>query len=233
MSRVLRTSPRVAASPCGSRGLPLALALGLSSVLSSSAHAEHVLMATVLTKGRAAISIDGKQRALVVGATSPEGVKLVAADTRSALVEFEGRQIELHLDQRISGGFSTAPKAKALLLAPGDHGHYLVDGAINGNPIAFLVDTGASMITINKHVARQIGLLYRTEGRLGQVETASGISAAYYVRFSKVKVRTLELNNVDGVVIDGDYPSTALLGQSFLNRLDMRRNGLLLELRER
>lgn len=203
------------------------------AILASAAHADPVVQAMALVKGRAALSIDGKRRTLLVGATSPEGVKLIAADAQVATIEISGRRFELHLDQRIGSAFAAAPKAKALLLAPGAHGSYLVDGAINGNPVSFIVDTGASMVAINKHTARQLGLMYRTDGRLGQVETASGVVAAYYVHFAKVKVRTLELNNVEGLVVDGEYPTTALLGQSFLNRLDMRRNGLLLELKER
>ncbi|MSR14432.1 MAG: TIGR02281 family clan AA aspartic protease [Gammaproteobacteria bacterium] len=92
---------------------------------------------------------------------------------------------------------------------------------------------GATKIAINKHTAKRLGLLYRTDGLRGQIETASGVVAAYYLHFNSVKIRNLELKNVDGVVVDGDFPSTALLGQSFLNRLDMRRDGLLLELRQR
>ena len=56
---------------------------------------------------------------------------------------------------------------------------------------------------------------------------------AYYVIFDAVKIQTLELRHVEGVVVDGDFPSTSLLGQSFLNRLDMRREGILLQLEER
>jgi len=202
-------------------------------VISAAVHAEHALMATALTKGRAAILIDGKQRTLIEGATSPEGIKLIAADATHATVEVDGRRMDLHLDQRISSGFAPKAASKALLLAPGQNGHYLVDGEINGSPVPFIVDTGATTVAMNKHTAKKIGLLYRTDGKPGQVETASGVTAAYYLTLAKVKIHSLELTNVEAVVIDGDFPSTALLGQSFLNRLDMRRNGALLELHER
>ena len=96
-----------------------------------------------------------------------------------------------------------------------------------------MVDTGASMIAINKHMAKKLGLLYRTDGTPGQIETASGVVRAYYLKFKNVKVRTLELHDVEGVVVDGDFPTVALLGQSFLNRFSMRREGLLFELEEK
>ena len=65
------------------------------------------------------------------------------------------------------------------------------------------------------------------------VQTASGVVAAYRVQFDEVMIRALSLKRVDGIVVDGSYPSEALLGQSFLNRLDMRREGNVLELQER
>ena len=95
------------------------------------------------------------------------------------------------------------------------------------------LDTGATSVVINKDDAKRIGLLYRVDGRRTMVETASGLVPAYTVRFDEVKIRSLSLKRVDGIVIEGNYPRTALLGQSFLNRLDMHREGDMLELTER
>jgi len=116
---------------------------------------------------------------------------------------------------------------------PGRHGHYFSDGQINGNPIRFLVDTGATSVAINKNMARQIGLQYQVDGQRGLVDTANGTVAAYRVIFDEVKIQALTLKRVPGVVLDGDSPSEALLGQSFLNRLDIHRQGAVLELRAR
>lgn len=191
-----------------------------------------LLSAIALFKNKAVLSVDGKRRTLEVGETTPEGFKLVAADSNSAVIEANGQKIELRLDGRIGANF-TAPKSQTLRLVPGEGGHYFVDGTINGNLMAFIVDTGATQIAINKHAAKRLGLLYRTDGKRGQVQTASGHADAYYVRFDSVKVRNLELRNVEGVVVDGDFPTVALLGQSFLNRLDMHRDGVVLELQAR
>ncbi len=185
-----------------------------------------------LFPGKAVIMVDGKRRVLAVGDTTPEGLKLLSANTDRATVLSNGEALELRLDGKIAGAFSHN-EPQRLRLAPGANGHYFADGAINGSPVEFMLDTGASVIAINRQTAKKIGLLYRTDGKLGQIETASGLVAAYYLKFREVKLRSLVLRDVDGVVVDGDYPSMALLGQSFLNRLNMRRDGMLLELEAR
>ena len=63
--------------------------------------------------------------------------------------------------------------------------------------------------------------------------TAAGVVPAYRVTFDEVRIRNLSIKRVEGIVVDGDYPREALLGQSFLNRLNMQRIGQVLELRER
>lgn len=186
-----------------------------------------------LFPGKAMVRIDGRTRMLANGQTSPEGVKLVQADANQATLVIDAKTVVLGLDGAIQSTFSARPEGRSLKLAPGENGHYFVDGLVNGNAVPFMVDTGASVVAINKHVARKIGLLYRTDGREGRIETASGLVRAYYLKFATVKIRSLELRDVDGVVVDGDFPTVALLGQSFLNRFDMRREGVLLELKEK
>jgi len=191
------------------------------------------LSGVALFAGKAMLHIDGRPTVLQIGERSPEGVILISADARQATIEFEGQRSELALDGQIRSTFADRPESRTLKLAPGNNGHYFVDGTINGNPVPFMVDTGASVVAINRHLARRIGLLYRTDGEQGAIETASGIVPAYYLKFDRVKIRSLELRNVDGVVVDGDYPKVALLGQSFLNRFNMQREGVLLELIEK
>lgn len=215
-------------------GRALLLCAALSGVTTGApAVADPRIVVVALFPGKAMLRIDGRPRALSVGQTSPEGVKLLLADAQSATLEVNAKRVVLGLDGGIQGTFSDRPAGNSVKLAPGANGHYYVDGLINGNAVPFVVDTGASVVAINKHVARRIGLLYRTDGTAGQIETASGMVRAYYLKFRQVKIRSLELRDVDGVVVDGDFPTTALLGQSFLNRLNMQREGMLLELREK
>jgi len=189
--------------------------------------------AVALFKDKAVLVVNGKRRILKIGKESPEGVTLLKSDSESALVRIGDEEITLRLDGKIVGTYARGIAAKSLQLYPGAGGHYFVDGKINGTSIHFLIDTGATSVVINKDVAKRIGLLYQVDGSPTRVETASGVVPAYRVRFDEVMIRALSLKRVDGIVVDGSYPREALLGQSFLNRLDMRREGLVLELRER
>ena len=210
--------------------------LALGGVLSLAPHtllADEAVQvrAVALFKNKAVLDINGKQRTLKVGARSREGVLLISANSDKAIVEINGEQRQLKLNGKITTGHV---RAKNLVqIFPGDNGHYFIDGLINNHSVRFLVDTGASTIAINKQMAKRIGLLYKVDGEKGFVETASGTAAAYGVTFNSVQVRSITLRRVRGTVIDGAYPSVALLGQSFLNRLNLRREGIMMELSER
>lgn len=189
--------------------------------------------AVALFRNHAVLRVNGARYTLKAGKSTPEGVLLVASDSETAVVEIGGERLTLRLDGKIVGHYSRGIAAKSLQLYPDPTGHYAVDGMIDGNRIHFLIDTGATSVSINKATAKRIGLLYRVDGNPTFVETAAGVVPAYRVQFDEVSVRNVTLKRVEGLVLDGDYPRVALLGQSFLNRLDMRRVGQMLELRER
>lgn len=201
---------------------------------SPSRGAEDLRVAAVaLFKDKAVLDIAGKRRTLRIGDTSPEGVKLIAASSDLAEVELAGQRAQLRLDGKILGHFGRGIEAKSVQLYPNPDGHFYVDGQINGQLISFVVDTGATTVVLNKNQAQSIHLSYLIDGRPGMIETASGHAQAYFLKLDRVQIRTLVLTQVDAIVVDGDFPSRALLGQSFLNRLDMQRTGVVLELRER
>lgn len=210
-------------------------ALGLACALTAYAAAATAtdVTAMALLKDRAILKIDGHQRTLKVGTVSPEGVRLLEADASHARVEIDGATRELKLDAHISSDFGAAPTTPVVRIVPGPGGHYFVDGQINGNPVNFLVDTGATEVVMNANFARSIGLNFIADGKPGAAETASGIVTAYHLVLNEVKVQALRLSRIDAVVIDGDFPSTPLLGQSFLNRLDIHRAGAVMELHAR
>ncbi|MDA0823816.1 MAG: retropepsin-like aspartic protease [Proteobacteria bacterium] len=191
------------------------------------------VVAVALFKGKAALSVNGKRRLLKIGETSPEGVSLVSASSDVAVIEIEGEHSSLQLDGKIGGAYTRGLAAKTVQLYPDPSGHYFVDGLINGNRFRFLIDTGATAVVINSSMAKRMGLLYDVDGEPTYVSTASGVVAAFKVTFNDIEIRHLALKRVAGVVIDGDFPSEALLGQAFLNRLNMRRDGQVLELQAR
>lgn len=186
-----------------------------------------------LFKDKAIITIDGKRRVLASGQTSPEGVRLIAADSRKAVLEIDGRQATYALGTQISTNYAAIIPQATVQIWPDPLGMYLTSGSINNFPVEFLVDTGATLVAMNKIQAKRLGLDYKLTGEQALTTTASGTAKAYYLSLDKVKVGDILLRSVPAAVIDGEFPIKVLLGNSFLNRLQMTRNGQMLELRQK
>jgi len=185
-----------------------------------------------LFKDKAVVSIDGQQRVLGVGQTSPEGVTLIAASSREAVLERDGQRLTLALGSHIATTFAH-PRETSVQLWADPKGMYRASGSINGFPVTLLVDTGASAVAMNATEARRLGLQYRLNGEPGTVATASGVERGYGVVLNKVAVGDIVLRDVEAVVLDGAHPSEVLLGMSFLGRLQMERDGASLRLKLR
>jgi aspartyl protease family protein len=97
--------------------------------------------------------------------------------------------------------------------------------------ISFLVDTGATSVALGRSDALRAGVAY-TRGEPRIMETANGQARGWLVSLDSVRINGITLRNVPGVVLEVDMPQ-ALLGMSFLNRMDMRREGGALYLRQR
>jgi len=183
-----------------------------------------------LFKDKAIVSIDGgKPRTLSVG-QAMGGVKLLVADSDSASFDVDGKRRTLSMGQSFAGGAATGERQSVSFTADA-RGHFAAAGSINGYPMSFLVDTGATAIAINAAEARRIGLDYRAGQAVG-VGTAGGVVPAWRVKFNTVKVGGIVVNQVDGLVVETglDVP---LLGMSFLNRMEMRRDGQTMTLTQR
>jgi aspartyl protease family protein len=185
-----------------------------------------------LFKDKAIIVVDGARRILKSGEESPEGVKLLATDTQEEKAEIEigGKREVLKLGVVIAG-FASKGKG-SVILYPETSGHYFVEGLVNGVPVRFMVDTGATIIGMNSIVANRIGLDYRKQGRPGFVNTAGGTVPTYYIKLNNVTVGDITLYNVDASIVEGSSPREALLGMSFLGHLNMKRDSEKMELSE-
>jgi aspartyl protease family protein len=182
-----------------------------------------------LFKDMAIVSIDGgKPRTLRVGQTV-QGVKLVAADSASASFDVDGKRRTLTMGQSFAGGATTA--RQGFSLTADARGHFAAAGSLNGYPVTFLVDTGATAIAISATEAKRIGLDYKA-GEATGVGTAAGVVPAWRVKFNTVKVGSITLNQVDGMVVESGL-NVPLLGMSFLNRMEMRRDGETMTLIQR
>ena len=184
-----------------------------------------------LFKDMAILRVDGKQYKLRTGEASPEGIKLISADSEQAVLEIDGRRETYLLGSHISATFSAPEKAGAMIRPV--NGMYQVSGFINRQPVDFLVDTGASSIAINANQARKLGINFRYEGEEGYSSTASGYARIYKLKLDSVQIGDIVVNNVEAAVLEGDFPTTALLGMSFLNRVNMKRDGELLVLEKK
>lgn len=183
-----------------------------------------------LFKDMAIVTIDGgKPRTLRVGQTF-QGVELVTADSGSASFDVDGKRRTLAMGQSFAGGAATGARQSVSLTADA-RGHFAAAGSLNGYPVTFMVDTGATAIAISAAEARRIGLDYKA-GQATGVGTAAGVVPAWRVKFNTVKVGSITLNQVDGMVVETGL-TVPLLGMSFLNRMDMRRDGETMTLIQR
>jgi aspartyl protease family protein len=107
----------------------------------------------------------------------------------------------------------------------------MVQGQINGGSVRMLLDTGATMIALPASEAVRLGIDYR-KGQVAYLNTANGTVPAYQVKLNTVKVGDIEINQVDAVVQEQGLP-IILLGMSFLNRTEMRRDGQQMVLTKR
>jgi len=177
-----------------------------------------------LFPGKALLSIDkGKPRTLRAGETFA-GVTLVSADSETAVISVKGKKQRLAIGE---GFYSAAPAASdrptTTLVADGA-GHFVTLGTINGASVRFLVDTGATLVSMGIEDARRAGVNYLAGTRTFS-QTANGVAPAFRVKLDNVKVGNISLNNVDGLVHESAPLPVVLLGMSFLGQLEMRREG--------
>ena len=195
------------------------------------AHATEVAVAGVFG-GKAVLVIDGGRPLTVsVGERTPQGVLLVAVRGELAEIEINGERQTLRLGERVVKS-SAGASAQVITMKADLRGHFVTSGLVNGRTVRFLVDTGASMVALGRSLASQAGIDYVNAGRPSQSMTANGLVRTWVVKLDTVQVAGVTLHNVDAAVHDSELP-VALLGMSFLNRMDMRRNGDTLTLRKR
>jgi aspartyl protease family protein len=198
-------------------------------LLGSASHAVDIAVVG-LFPGKAVLVIDGgSPKTFAVGSTVTPGVKLLAATESTATVTVNDKKQTIAIGQHINRAVPTGPVS--VVLQANGQGHFMAQGQINGGTIQMLVDTGATMIALSEADAQRLGINYKA-GQPGRVNTANGSVPVYRVRLDTVKVGSIELNQVDAVVQQAGLPF-ALLGMSFLNRMEMRRDGEKMTLTKR
>ncbi|KQT33980.1 TIGR02281 family clan AA aspartic protease [Methylophilus sp. Leaf414] len=109
-------------------------------------------------------------------------------------------------------------KLNVATLKRGPDGHYSAEALINGERVRVLVDTGATGVAISQHVADRLGLA-STDAI--NTHTANGNAVSYLVRLKTVQLGGIVANDVAATITPG-LEGDALLGMSFLGRMDVR-----------
>ena len=182
--------------------------------------------------GKAVLIVDGgAPKTLAVGERTREGVRLIEVRGETAVVEVDRTPRRIALGQSALRAEVPEAASATVSLFADSSGHHFANGTINGAAVRFLVDTGASMVSIGLSDARRAGIDYRS-GRPARTQTASGPAVVWKVRLDTLRVGDITVHGVDGLVHENDLPFV-LLGMSFLGRMDMQREGGRLVLRKR
>jgi len=201
-------------------------------LVASSALAIEKVQLQGMFSGKAVVNIDGENRMLAIGETSPEGVTLVSIGADSVVLRIDDKTGEYHLGSSIGLDYKVPEDVEEKFFS-NDRGMFEAVGTINSQTVRFLLDTGATLVTMNRAQAKQLGIHYRLEGQPSGVSTASGYEKAYRVMLKSVSLGKIRQKNVEAIVIDGNHPGPILLGMSFLGKLKVEKTGNSMLLRQR
>lgn len=200
-------------------------------MLLGSAQAGDVKVKVIaLFADKAMLQVGDKQKIVIKGETF-EGVLLKSASGRGAVVVIDGNEMKLGLNQSIAGNFKK-PERSSLKIYPDAIGMYYVKGKINGQSTRFLVDTGATFVTLSGNKARSLKIDFR-KGRRSTAQTASAIVQVWQVQLKSVSIGGIQVRDVEATVIAGDQPHDVLLGNSFLSHTRIQQAGSVLEIQKR
>ncbi len=173
---------------------------------------------------RALLIVDGGAPKSVAPGDTFQGVKVVSTMGDQAVVEMSGKRYTLRVGDApasVGKGGPTASGGK-IVLSAGTGGHFMAQGSINGNSIQFMVDTGATAVSMSVADAERMRVDYKA-GRPVRMNTANGQTQGWAVKLNSVRVGDVEIFDVDAVITPQSMPFV-LLGNSFLSRFQMQRD---------
>jgi aspartyl protease family protein len=202
------------------------LAAGLLGLAPPPALARSITLAGRMGE-RALLVVDGQPLTLAPG-TVRQGVRLLAWRGDEAEIEFDEGGQARRLRLRVGAvpalvGAAPAAAAREIVVTAGPGGHFTPEGSINGRPVRFIVDTGATLVALGRDEAERLRLDLAA-ARPGVSRTANGQVPVRLLTLARVRVGEVELAQVGAVVMPEALPYV-LLGNSFLARFDMRRDG--------
>lgn len=123
----------------------------------------------------------------------------------------------------------TSEDSKEVVLKRNRQGHYIATGNINGQRVEFLLDTGATHVSIPASIAQHLSL---RPGAPTRVRTANGTITTYATTLDSVKLGDIELNRVAASINPHSNSDEVLLGMAFLKHLELVQRGNTLTLRQ-
>ena len=115
--------------------------------------------------------------------------------------------------QQTSSGYRT------VTLQRDRRGHFQVEARVEGRPVEFMVDTGASMIALRETAAARLGIHPSARDYTVRTQTANGLGKAARVQLNRVEVNGITVRDVEAFVVPDEQLSVNLLGMSFLSRV--------------
>jgi aspartyl protease family protein len=208
----------------------IALLVGLH--WAALAAAAEVSLIGVIGDKAAVLALDGGDPKTVKVGQKWNGITVVSVERTRATVEIDGKRRVLQIGQHYRNAEASASAGRqTVALAADPRGHFVSLGMVNGNPVRFLIDTGATLVALPAAEAVRLGIDYR-KGERGFSNTAGGRVPVYRVTLDSVKLGNIELSHVEGVVFEEGL-NVSLLGMSFLNRVDMKLDGQTMMLMRR
>jgi aspartyl protease family protein len=194
-----------------------------------AAHAAgSVALIGVIGDKAAVVAVDGGDPKTIKVNDTWRGIKVLAVEKERATLEIDGKRRVLERGLHYRAEAQAPSGRQSVTLSADTRGHFIAEGLVNGGPVRFMVDTGATIIALPASDAQRLGLDYR-KGKPVRLQTASGSTVAYAIHLDRVRLGAIELNNVECAVVEQGL-SIALLGMSFLNRLEMKREGQFMTL---
>lgn len=208
------------------------LLLAVLSLAQAPAWAQKVALSGVMGQ-RALLVIDDAAPAVVSPGETRDGVTLVSVEADRAVVEVEGHRLDLRVGETpVSfAGAAGSSDGKRVVLKAGPGGHFITSGQVNGATVRFLVDTGATEVSMSAQEADRIGLHYRAATPV-LMSTANGTVQGYQIYLDTVRLGGVEIYNVQAIVTTVPMPFV-LLGNSFLSRFQLKQENDSLTLDKR
>ena len=131
---------------------------------------------------------------------------------------FEFKAVWERVKADISGTAGQSVSGEDITIRRQDDGHYWLQVDVNGKPVRFMIDSGATTTAVNASTARETGIQVDTDGYPVFLNTANGSVAAQRGIIQSLKIGTHEIGQ-HNVVVSESFGDTNVLGMNFLDSM--------------